>query len=144
MNRRELIAALAVPVACALSLHANDAAAAGYPRRRVRHRIRVRRRIRRRTFTRIVYGRPFWVVPVRLAVGWELMHANRVVVVREIHVIEKAGVKSEVAVVQGSDGKTEQIAITREDTPENARNLEGSVLDEGDTTTPAIEEEARD
>lgn len=81
---------------------------------------------------------------MHMAVGWELMHANRVVVVKEIHVVEKAGVKSEVAVVQGADGKTEQIEITREDTPENAQDLAGSVLEDGDVTTPAIEEDSRD
>ena len=46
--------------------------------------------------------------------------------------------KSEVAIVQDSSDKIEQVEITREDTAENSRNLQGSVLDDGDTTTPAI------
>ena len=78
------------------------------------------------------------MVPVGLVAGWELSHANRVVVVRETHFIEKAGVKSEVAIVQDASDKIEQVEITREDTAENRRNLQGSVLDDGDTTTPAI------
>ena len=65
------------------------------------------------------------------------------VVVRETHFIEKAGVKSEVAIVQDASDRIEQVEITREDTAENSRNLQGSVLDDGDTTTPAIASASR-
>jgi len=104
-------------------------------------RIRVRRRIRRVAFTRIVFGRPLWVVPVGLAVGWELMHENRVVVVKETRIVEKEGRKTEVAIVQDGKGKTEQIEITREDTLENGKELDGSMLPDIDKTTPALERE---
>jgi hypothetical protein len=110
-------------------------------RRRVRRRIRVRRRFRRRAIRRIVFGRPFWVVPVALVVGWELALADRVVVVKETRIIEKEGNKVEVAVVQDSDGKTEQIEITREDTADNAGDLEGSVIADSDKTTPGVDSE---
>ncbi len=140
MERRKLFGALIAPLGIVLGLSMADALAYDNPRRRIRPRLRVRRRIRRHAFIRFRYGRPFWVVPVALAVGWELSLRNRVVVVRETRIVEKDGVKTEVAVVQGPDGKSEQIEITREDTAENREHLEGSVLDEADTTTPAIEE----
>jgi hypothetical protein len=141
MKRRELFAALAVPFGAVLATHVRDVLAYDNPRRRVRHRLRVRRRIRRHAFTRLRFGRPFWVVPIGLAAGWELNHDHRVVVVREVRIVEKDGVKSEVAVVQDAGGKTEEIEITREDTADNRKNLAGTVLDEADTTTPAIEDE---
>jgi hypothetical protein len=144
MKRRNFFAALAVPLGVVLATHASDVLAYDNPRRRVRYRLRVRRRIRRHAFTRIRFGRPFWVVPIGLAAGWELSHDHRVVVVRETRIVEKNGVASEVAVVQDAGGKTEEIEITREDTADNRQNLAGSVLDEADTTTPAIEEEPRD
>lgn len=109
-------------------------------RRRVRR--RVRRRIRRRVVFRTVAGRRIWVAPVALAVGWELALAdNRVVVVKETKFVERSGARVEVAVVQGSDGKTEEIEITREDTADNAKDLQGSVLSDDDKTTPALEKE---
>jgi hypothetical protein len=143
MKRRNFFAVLAAPLGIALTLKAGDVLAYDNPRRWVRPRLRVRRRIRRHVFIRTRFGRPFWVVPVGLAVGWELSHANRVVVVRETRIIEKDGFKSEVAVVQDASGKTEQVEITREDGADNRKNLAGSVLDDADTTTPAIEEEPR-
>lgn len=97
-----------------------------------------RRRFRRISFTRVVYGRPFWVVPVRLAPGWELMHGNRVVVVKEIRAIEKNGQKSEVALVEDNTGKSEQVEILREDNGENAGEIGGSVVPDEDITTPTV------
>jgi len=91
---------------------------------------------------RTVAGRRIWVAPVALAVGWELALAdNRVVVVKETKFVERSGARVEVAVVQGSDGKTEEIEITREDTADNAKDLQGSVLSDDDKTTPALEKE---
>jgi hypothetical protein len=139
MNRRNFFAALAAPVGVALALKVGTALAYENPRRRVRPRLRVRRRIRRHVFIRTRFGRPFWVVPIGLAAGWELAHANRVVVVRETRFIEKDGVRTEVAIVQDESGKTEQVEITREDSADNRKNLEGSIVDDGDETTPAIE-----
>jgi hypothetical protein len=110
-------------------------------RRRIRRRIRVRRRIRRPAITRIVLGRPYWVVPVGLAIGWELAHAGRVVLVKEIRTVEKDGTKTEVATVQDASGKSEQVAITREDTADNAKDLEGSLISDDDKTTPGIDAE---
>jgi hypothetical protein len=102
----------------------------------------VRRRIRRRATFLIVAGYPVWVVPVALAIGWELvLNNNRVVVVKETKIIERSGTTVEVAVVQGADGKTEEIEIVREDTAENSEDLQGSVLPDDDKTTPAIETE---
>jgi len=134
MKRRNFFAALAVPLGVAITLKAGDVFAYDNPRRWPP----VRRRIRRPVVVRTSSGRPIWVVPVGLVAGWELSHENRVVVVRETHFIEKAGVKSEVAIVQDTSDKIEQVEITREDTAENSRILLGSVLDEDDKTTPAI------
>lgn len=47
----------------------------------------------------------------------------------------------EVATVEDSHGKSEQIEISRENTPENAENLAGSIIADNDTTTPAVESE---
>jgi hypothetical protein len=102
----------------------------------------VRRRIRRRVTFRTVAGRRVWVAPVALAVGWELaLENNRVVVVREIRSVERSGTRVEVAVVQGANGKTEELEIVREDTAENKQDLQGSVLPDDDKTTPAVEKE---
>lgn len=138
MDRRKLLA-IALPTL--LAAGSGVAFAYDNPRRRVR-RLGVRRRYRRVAFTRVRFGRPFWVVPVRLSVGWELMHRDRVVVVREIRHVERDGGKSEVAVVEDANGKTEQVEITREDTARNAENLEGSVLPQGDVTSSGIETES--
>jgi hypothetical protein len=113
-------------------------------RRAARRRVRrhVRRRIRRRAIVRTVAGRRVWVAPVALAVGWELLlDRDRVVVVKETKIVERDGARMEVAVVQDADGKSEQIEIVREDTPENGRNMKGSALPDDDKTTPATEEE---
>ena len=134
MNRRTFFAATAAPLGVALTFKASDVFAYDNPRRWPP----VRRRIRRPVVMGTSFGRPCWVVPVGLVAGWELSHANRVVIVRETHFIEEAGVKSEVAIVQDATDKIEQVEITREDTAENSRNLQGSVLDDGDTTTPAF------
>jgi hypothetical protein len=143
MDRRNFLVAIAALSGTALTLNVVDAQAGPLRRRRrrVRRRIFVRRRIRRHAFTRIVFGRPFWVVPLGLAVGWELAHADRVVVVKEIKVVEKDGNKIEVATVEDSKGKSEQIEITREDTAENSKNLEGTKLAANDTSTPSVEHE---
>ncbi len=141
MDRRDFFGALVAPAAAALTLGAGSAFAYPNPRRR---RFRIRRRIRRHAFTRVIYGRPFWVVPVGLAVGWELSHRNRVVVVRETRIIERDGKKTEVAVVEDASGNKETIDITRENTADNSKNLKGSVVDEGDTATPAVEDDSAD
>jgi hypothetical protein len=84
------------------------------------------------------------VVPVGLAAGWELAYENRIVVVKEIKVVEKDGAKVQVAVVQDSSGKLEDVEILREDTDENRKNLEGSVLPDDDKKTPGVEAEIED
>lgn len=107
-------------------------------RRRVRR--RVRRRIRRRVTFRTVAGRRVWIAPAALAVGWELvLDHDRVVVVTQLKTVDRAGATVELAVVRGPDGKTEEIEIVHEDTAENKKDLQGSVLPDGDTSTPAIE-----
>jgi hypothetical protein len=142
MDRRELLGSLGAGFVGALvsGLGSAEAGPRAIHRRRVRRRIR--RRIRRRVIFRTIAGRRVWVVPVGLAVGWELVHENRVVVVKETKYVEVGGARTEVAIVQGSDGKTEQVEVAREDTPENSKNLEGSVLPDGDKKTPGVDSES--
>jgi high-affinity K+ transport system ATPase subunit B len=141
MNRRGFFTVLTAALSGAL-LSAQAEAQLGV-RRRARRRVRrrIRRRIRRRAFTRVVLGRPFWVVPFGMVVGWELLHDNRVVVVKETKIIERDGQKVEVAVVQDDKGKTEEVDILREDNADNAKDLEGSRLADNDKSSPGIESE---
>lgn len=109
-------------------------------RRRVRR--RVRRRIRRHVIFRMVAGRRLWVAPLALAIGWEMvLEANRVVVVTDTRFVERSGARVEVVVVHGADGKSEELEIVREDTEDNRKDLDGSVLPDSDKTTPATERE---
>lgn len=142
MKRRDLAAAFAAVFGALLAVNSTDVAAqpALRRRRRVRRRV-VRRRYRRLAVTRVVLGRRLWVVPVGLAVGWELVHDNRVVVVREIKVVERGGARVEVAVVQDAAGKSEEVEVLREDTPDNRKELEGSVVADSDENTPSVEAE---
>jgi hypothetical protein len=87
-------------------------------RRRRRRRRFWRRRTRRRVLWRDIGGRRLLVVPLGIAVGWELMKDDKVVVVKEVH--------KHTIVVAHADGKTEEIEIAKEDTKENSKNLEGS------------------
>lgn len=144
MDRRALSAALAALLGATLAAEPLTVAAQVLRRRRRRVRRRIRRRFRRRVATRIVFGRRFWVVPVALAVGWELVHENRVVVVRETRIVERDGNRVEVAVVADSSGKTEEIEIVREDTRENSQELEGSRIADGDAATPGIDAEVEE
>ena len=141
MDRRNLIAALATPIGIALGLISTGIQARPLSVRRVRH--RVRHRIRRRVSTRFIHGRPFWVVPVKVAVGWELMHLHRVVVVRELRVVERDGHRREIAVVQDDTGQTLEMDIAREDTRDNSVDLPGMAIPASDTNTPALEDSAR-
>ena len=141
LSRREWLAALAGAGAfLASGAHEVDGSQRRRPVRR-RTRRRVRRRIRRVAVRRTVLGRPVWVVPIGLAVGWELALENRVVVVKEIKAVEKSGSKVQVAVVQDGSGKLEEFEILREDTAENRKDLAGSVLPDDDKTTPRVEDE---
>jgi hypothetical protein len=145
MNRRSVLSSFAALFGGIFDLGATVVAGGqGRAVRRARRRVRrrVRRRIRRRVTFRTVAGRRVWVAPVALAVGWELaLENNRVVVVREIRSVERSGTRVEVAVVQGANGKTEELEIVREDTAENKQDLQGSVLPDDDKTTPAVEKE---
>jgi hypothetical protein len=142
MNRRSLLRSLGAGLAGILVVGLPGRSEGG-PRRRAvrRHRRRVRRRIRRRVAFRMIHGRRFWVVPVGLAAGWELLLDNRVVVVQSTKYVVVDGARTEVLVVKGDDGKTEEINVVREDTPQNRANIEGSVLPEGDTKTPGVDSE---
>lgn len=141
VNRRSMLSLLAGLFAGVVALGSAEPAAA--QRRPVRPaRRRVRRRIRRHVAFRMVGGRRVWIAPVALAIGWELaLENNRVVVVKETRFVERSGARVEVVVVQGSDGKTEELEIVREDNAENGKDLEGSVLADSDKTTPGIEKE---
>ena len=58
------------------------------------------------------------MVPLAVAVGWELMLTDRVVVVKEVH--------EHTIVVENADGTRETIEVAKEDTDDNAIDLEGS------------------
>jgi hypothetical protein len=141
MDRRYFSAALAALLGLAVAGQPIEATAQVLRRRRRRVRRRIRRRLRRRAVTRVVFGRPFWVVPVGLAIGWELVHDNRVVIVKETRIVEREGNPVEVAVVTDSAGRTEEIEIVREDTSENREELQGSVLAADDRTIPGVDAE---
>lgn len=141
MNRRDFSTAFATAMGVALAVGPGGALAQVLRRRRRRVRRRVRRHFRRVAVTRVVFGRRLWVVPVGLAIGWELVHDDRVVVVKELKVVESAGARSEVAVVQDSAGRIEEVELLREDTPENRKELEGSIIADSDKTTPGLEQE---
>jgi hypothetical protein len=130
MNRRGMLLGVwsAVGLAASASVCRAEVRVRVGPRRRWRRGFR--RRYRRFAFTRVVLGRSLWVVPVGLAVGWELVHRDRVVVVKEVRVVEKDGQKSEVALVEDASGKTEEVEILREDNADNVKELEGSPLNE--------------
>ena len=143
LDRREWLTSLIAACGGVLAFGWSDAEGGQRGRARVRRRVRrrVRCRIRRRAMVRVVNGRRLWVVPVALAVGWELDYEERIVVVKELKNVERNGTKLQVAVVQDSAGKTEEVEILREDTDENRKDLEGSVLPDSDKTTPGVEGE---
>ncbi len=140
-SRRQWL--LGVPSILGALLVFDNPNAAGQTRRPVRQRTRrrVRRRVRRRAVRRVVQGRPVWVVPIGIAVGWELAYENRIVVVTDITIAERDGMQVQVASVQDSLGKTEHVEILHEDTDDNRKDLEGTVLPGTDTTTPGVDSE---
>jgi len=85
----------------------------------------VRRRHRRRVAWRVITGRRVLVVPVAVAVGWELEKDGHVVVVHEVR-------SPSVIVIRYPDGRSEEVECAREDTPENGAELQGTVVAEGD------------
>ena len=120
MNRRSFVAG----AFAALGLSALPFAAEGGPkqrrkrrRKRRRRRRRRRRRIRRRAAWRVVTGHRLLIVPVAVAVGWELALDGRIVIVTEVH---------DDHLVVEANGKTEKVDILKEDTKENAEELEGT------------------
>ena len=145
MERRTFLASCVAVLGAALMLgreaEAGPRARAARRRHRRRVRRRVRRRYRRRVGLRMWLGRPFWVVPVGVAVGWELVHRDRVVVVKETKVVMQDDRKIDVLVVQDQKGKTEEVEVIREDTAVNRVALEGSPLPDEDKKTPGVESE---
>jgi len=118
MLRRQFITAMLALVAFPALAHPGFHRHPHGPRvRRVRRRIR-RRRIRRRVLWRAFGPRRLLVVPLAVAVGWELLVEDRVVVVHEVHVDH--------VIVKDSAGKTEKLEVVKEDTAENTKELEGS------------------
>lgn len=89
-------------------------------RRRVRRRVRRRMgRMRRRARWAMRAGRRALIVPVGLAVGWELMVENRVALVQSVG--------SGQAVVRYVDGGgVETIQVAMENTADNSEVLPGS------------------
>ena len=138
-TRRALVAAIAASLAL-VTLDAEAVPPAARRRRRTRRTVRrrVRRRHRRRVRRRVVAGRSYLVVPVALAVGWELAFDDQVWVVTRIHVVEG----TETVELKATDGTTASEPIVREDTTDNTTELEGSELPEGDTATPGVDSEA--
>ena len=132
LNRREVMFGL---------LGAFGAAVSGcvVPRRgrgmRVRRRVRrrIRRRIRRRVAWRVVTGRRRLVVPLAVAVGWELMLDSRVVVVRQV--------KATSIIIITNNKSPEEIEVEREDTADNREELQGTEVPAGETGTPVREVE---
>ncbi len=149
-TRRDVLSALAALIAAGVVLSPEDALAGPKGRkarrrrrRRVKRRVRrrIRRRHRRRVRRRVIAGRNLWVVPVAVAVGWELMLDDRVVVVRERRTKRVDDVDVVVLVVADDSGKTEEIEVSLEDDETNSQVLAGSVLPDDDTSTPAVETE---
>ncbi|MGD9832328.1 MAG: hypothetical protein AB7U92_06230 [Piscinibacter sp.] len=75
---------------------------------------------RRRVLVRWVRGRPVWVVPVGIAAGWELVHDDRLMQVRETRVVMHDGERRELATVVDAGGRLSEVEILREDTPDKA------------------------
>ena len=113
ISRRSFMAALIAILASPTTL-----VHSGPPRRRRRRRRVRRRRLRRRVLWRTIGGRRLLVVPLAIAVGWELLKDDKVVIVKEVHTHK--------IVVEDTNGKTETIEIIKEDTKENLHDLEGS------------------
>ncbi len=140
MDRREFLTTLATAVA-GLTL---PLAASARPRRRPTHRParrtvrrhvrrRVRRRIRRPVTYRTFAGKRRLVVPVAVAVGWELALDDQVVRV--------VAIEDDVMTVRFADGQVTDHAIHREDTVDNSLVLQGTELDADDTSSPFVEAE---
>ena len=91
-------------------------------RRRRRRRRRRHRRIRRRVAWRVLGPRRLLVVPVAVAVGWELAIGPRIVIVEEVH--------PDHIIVKDTSGETDKIEVVKEDTMENTKDLEGSEVEE--------------
>lgn len=131
MQRREFLAAV-VALAAAPAL-AHPGFHRHPHRRRVRRVRRIRRRrIRRRVLWRTIGVRRVLVVPLAVAIGWELLVDNRVVIVHEVH--------ADHVVVKDADGKTQKLEVVKEDDAENAKELEGSEYD----VEEEVEEEVND
>ncbi|MCP4870510.1 MAG: twin-arginine translocation signal domain-containing protein [Proteobacteria bacterium] len=147
-NRRQFLSGLAALIAAGV-IAPEDALAGPRGRkrrkkkRRVRRKVRrrVRRRHRRRVRRRTVRGRNLWVVPPAVAVGWELMLDDKVVVVKERRTETIEDVEVTVLVVVDDAGKEQELEVHLEDDETNGQLLAGSVLPEEDTTTPATEGE---
>jgi len=71
------------------------------------------------------------VVPVAVAVGWELSIDARVVVVHEL--------RPDVLIVVDAQGARQELPYLREDDDANRVEQQGSQLDASDTSSPARE-----
>jgi len=144
IDRRRFLSSLAALIAAGVLVPED---AFGGPRRRARKRRRVRRTVRRRVRRRhrrrvrrrTIRGRNLWVVPLAVAVGWELMLDDRVVVVKERRTNTVDDVEVTVLVVVDDAGKEQELEVHLDDDDTNGQMMVGSVLPEGDTSTPATE-----
>ena len=89
----------------------------------------------------MITGRRLLVVPLAVAAGWELMIDRRIVVVKEVRVVDEGPSVRTILVVSEGSKPDEEIEAVREDTKENTREVQGSILADGDKTTPCVEKE---
>lgn len=121
MRRTFLIGLLG---AAATLIFGGEAAARHPPggphRRRVRRRVRRRmRRMRRRVRWSMRAGRRALIVPVGLAIGWELMVENRLALVQSVN-------GGQVVVQYVDGGSVETVPVVMENTADNSEVLPGS------------------
>lgn len=81
------------------------------------------------------------MIPVATTVGWELEVESQVVVVTSVQ--PASGDQPETITVQDSGGNTSTMEVVREDTTDNAVELEGTeVVEQEPAATPSASSEA--
>ena len=110
-------------------------------RKKARRKVRraIRRRHRRRSFWKNVGKRRLAVVPLLLAVGWELVIDDRPYVVRRFKFVEVESVRTEVVVIVDDSGVEHEHPIHREDTEDTLFELEGSELTAAEADVPGVD-----
>ena len=83
----------------------------------------------------MVNGRRRLIVPLGVAVGWELTYDDKVVIVKEVH--------EQHIIVENPDGSTEKVDVLKEDTEENSKELEGSEIEQEEGSEEAEAKEKK-